>query len=1116
MPTNPFTQYVIELEHAHNLGNDTEHTHRPALKTLLEALVPGITATNEPKRIKVGAPDYIITKPTGYGPLTLGHIEAKDLGYRLEDIEKDSHKAEPSTREGGQLKRYRAYLPNLILTNYLDYRWYVDGNLRATSSLGSISADRTIKSDAAGQEAISRLLLDFLHHQPERISRPQDLALRMARLTHAIRDMIVEVFKQDQASNLLKGWRTAFAQVLLTGLDQPERTGEFADMFAQTLAYGLFSARVMDTTPDSFTRQEAQRLIPRTNPFLREFFEAISGNRLNDEPYVGYVDDLTSLLANTDMNAVLAEFGKRTRQEDPVVHFYETFLAAYDPKLRETRGVYYTPEPVVSYIVRSVDYLLKTRFGCRDGLADTSTVTVPTIEPAPKVKGKQQSRKTSKVHKVLVLDPATGTGTFLYSIVDHIRSQFMQRNDAGMWSDYVKQHLLPRLFGFELLMAPYAVAHFKLGLQLAGRDLPEEQRKDWAYDFSSDERLGVYLTNTLEDAHEYANLPLLTWFLADETNAASLVKRELPIMVVLGNPPYSGHSANSGEWINGLLRGVDTQTGEPTANYFQVDGQPLGERNPKWLNDDYVKFIRFAQWRIERSGAGILAFISNNGYIDNPTFKGMRQSLMQTFSNIYILNLHGSTKKKERSPDGSADENVFDIQQGVCIGLFVKETNKESLAKVHHADLWGVRQGKVGTDGKYRWLGTHNVANTEWRELTPKSPQYLFIPQESSTLTEYEKGWKITSIFDKSSEGFKTHRDAFAVAFTQAEARERLDDLLSPVESDEVVAQRYGLTDTGTWRITQARKSLREGDKASGIARSCLYRPFDQRVSLLHPAIMDRPRLQTQEQLIKGNVGLATTRAVEIQRGFEHVICTSLPMDHHAVSLKESNYLFLLYIYPEPKRPTLFDMGVSTSTHGGRRPNLNPEFVQYVSGRVHMTFVPDGKGNMNTSFGPDDIFSYIYAVLHSPSYRHRYAEFLKADFPRIPISNDANLFRELCKLGGKLVELHIMEQPAPSITSYPVKGDSQVETVRYTLPSNNGAPGRVWINKTQYFEGVTPEVWEFHIGGYQVAEKWLKDRKGRQLTYDDLSHYRNIIGILGETMRLMVEIDKAIPDFPIE
>ncbi|HEX8220412.1 MAG TPA: type ISP restriction/modification enzyme [Chloroflexia bacterium] len=1115
MPDDPFAHYIATLERAHQLGNDTEHTHRPALKTLLEALAPGTTATNEPKRVKVGAPDYVITRPTNYGPITVGYVEAKDLGASLDEIERDSNRAQPNTREGKQLKRYRAALPNLLFTDYLDFRWYTDGALRQTARLASITPNRALTRDKNGRQAAGQLLENYLNHQPEPINKPQDLALRMARLTHIIRDIIIEAFEQDQASNLLKGWRTAFSQVLIADLDQPEKTAEFADMFAQTLAYGLFSARIMDTTPANFSRQEAQRLIPRTNPFLRDFFAQISGIQMDDEPYAGFVDDLAALLAHTDMGAVLADFGRRTRQEDPVVHFYETFLAAYDPKLRESRGVYYTPEPVVSYLVRSVDHLLRTRFGCRDGLADTSMVTVANTDPTLKVKGTSQTRKTTQSHRVLVLDPATGTGTFLYAIIDHIRSQFMARNDAGMWSDYVKRHLLPRLFGFELLMAPYAVAHFKLGLQLAGRDLPEDQREAWAYDFASDERLGVYLTNTLEEAHEHTGLPLFVQQVADEANAANLVKRNLPVMVVIGNPPYSGHSANTGQWISDLLRGKEAPTGTAAANYFQVDGQPLGEKNPKWLNDDYVKFIRFAQWRIERTGAGILAFISNNGYLDNPTFRGMRQSLMEAFTDIYILDLHGNSKKGERSPDGSADENVFDIQQGVAIGIFVKEPGKQGLARVHHADLWGVRESKTKEYGKYPWLFAHEVSNTKWTQLEIHSPSYFFVPQNTNMVTEYELGWKVTDILPTNSMGIATARDELTISWDAESVWGTVSDFVVLPSEDARAKYRVG-DDALDWKVALAQNDLRQSGPSRENIVSVYYRPFDVRYSYFtgrSRGFHCRPRPEVMRHMLLDNLALCFIRRSREQLASAFLVARSV-IDKTILSSADNANVAPLYFYPDTKQAT-FDTG-EASGKGGRRPNLNPAFIADVERRLNMTFIPDGKGDLQATFGPEDVFNYMYAVFHSPTYRSRYAEFLKIDFPRLPLTSDPGLFRSLAGLGEQLVGLHLMERQAPNIASYPVRGDSVVQAVRYTAPGEGAEKGRVWINKTQYFEGVPPEVWEFHIGGYQVAEKWLKDRKGRQLSYDDLSHYRNVVAALAETMRLMAEIDAAIPGFPIE
>ncbi len=653
------------------------------------------------------------------------------------------------------MTRYRRALPNLVLTDYLEFRWYADGELRTAARLARTGGGGKLTAEKGGTEAVGKLLGDFLAHQPAPIASPQLLAVRMARLAHLIRDIIAAAFEGGRASDLLSDWRQAFAQTLIADLDQPEKTGEFADMLAQTLAYGLFAARIMDPSP-GFSRQEAQGLIPKTNPFLRDFFYQVTGPQMDGEPFAGFVADLVALLANANMHTILADFGRRTGQEDPVMHFYETFLAAYDPKLRQTRGVYFTPTPVPVYIVRAIDTLLRTRFKCPAGLADHTQVEIDNPAPAPPGKGGVKPPKKIKVHKVLLLDPATGTATFPYAVIDHIRAGFMQSGNAGLWSSYVREHLLPRLFGFELLMAPYAVAHFKLGLQLAALDLPEPQRKAWAYDFQGDERVGVFLTNTLEGPHEHTGLPLFTQFLARETDAANRIKQDLPVLVIFGNPPYSGHSANKGAWIDGLLKGR-LPDGAKTASYYELDGQPLGERNPKWLQDDYVKFIRWAQWRIEKTGSGILAFITNHGYLDNPTFRGMRRALMNTFTDIYILDLHGNAKKREVAPDGGKDENVFDIQQGVAIGIFVKEPGKTGPAQVHHAELWGRRQDK------YDWLLDNGLETTSWQELAPQAPFYLFVPQNTDALAEYQQGWKVTDIFPVNSVGIVTARDGLAI-----------------------------------------------------------------------------------------------------------------------------------------------------------------------------------------------------------------------------------------------------------------------------------------------------------------------------------------------------------------
>jgi predicted helicase len=971
------------------------------------------------------------------------------------------------------------------------------------------SSSTTVKWGATAAQ-VTELLQGFLHCDAPSISNPKGLATRMAALAREIREVIREAFKSDGESGALHDQFEAFQKVLLHDLT-PE---QFADMYAQTIGYGLFAARCHARSEKRFTRQNAAYLLPKTNPFLRQLFGHIAGPEL-DERITWAVDDLAELLARADIAAILTDFGRSTGREDPVVHFYETFLTAYDPKMREARGVYYTPEPIVSYIVRSVDHILKNDFKLAEGLADATRVKL------------KRGKRTLETHKVQILDPAVGTATFLYSVIQHIRDTF--RGNEGLWSGYVRDHLLPRLYGFELLMAPYAIAHMKLGLQL----------QQYGYDFKSEERLRVYLTNTLEEAHELTGLPLFTQWLAEEANRANEVKQDAPIMVVLGNPPYSGHSANTGAWIAGLLRGEDSATKKKTGSYFEVDGKPLGERNPKWLNDDYVKFIRFAQWRIEQTGYGVLAFVTNHGYLDNPTFRGMRQCLMHSFDDIYLLDLHGNTKKKEKAPEGGKEENVFDIQQGVAIGIFVKRPVKRAVksaylatdhevsptSTVRHAELWSSREGK------YRWLWENDVASTAWKVLKPQTPFYLFTPQDDTLRAEYEAGWKITDIMPVNSVGIVTARDALTIHWSREDAWRTVTDFA--VLPAEAAREKYHLgADARDWKVTLAQADLKASGPSQDHLAPILYRPFDVRYTYYtgnSRGFHCMPRGEVMGHILGGeNIGLVIGRAGQVI-GVEEwdILFITKCITEFNFYRRGGNNLFPLYLYPKAEKIDLiFDHLSPVPTghpltlgegrgEGNCRPNLSPVFIADVSRKLKLTFIHNGQGDLDHTFGPEDVFNYIYAVLHSPNYRLCYAEFLKIDFPRIPLTTNVHLFRDLSRLGEELVALHLMKKMASPITRYPMTGDNKVDQVRYTEPGIDGTAGRVWINRIQYFEGVPPEVWSYHIGGYQIAQKWLKDRKGRQLTYDDLTHYQRIISALAKTLRIQDEIDRVIGKWPM-
>ena len=615
----PFDTYLKSIQK--NLQNGSERSHYPALKNLIDDPLHGIDAVIEEKGNKAGIPDFTVKRRD----LLVGYIEAKDVGLNLRQIEKTE-----------QLQRYLEAFPNLVLTNYLEFRWYVDGKCRQTEVLADLSTNSGDgKLQIKNADKIAALLDQFLNYSGEIISKPEDLARQMARLTKAIRLATTTALDEEDNKGELHQLKQGFSEVLLPDLSDPD----FADMYAQTISYGLFAARVghaQNSGGETFTRRTAGTYIPATNPFLKRLFNTIvETDAVSKIDWA--IDDLVLLLSQVDMGSILEDFGRRTRQEDPVVHFYETFLAAYNAALRKSRGVYYTPEPVVSFIVRSLDAILKEKFDLPLGLADNTRDPV-TNKP-----------------RVQILDPATGTGTFLYEVVKQIYRNLEEMGMANQWDSYVSENLLDRLFGFELLMAPYAIAHLKLGLQL----------QELGYKFKGKQRLGIYLTNTLDEALKKSEI-LFGQFVAQEANEASVIKRDTPVMVIVGNPPYSYQSTNTGDWISGLVR-----------DYYHVDGLPLDERNPKGLQDDYVKFIRFGQWRIDRTGSGILAFITNHGYLDNPTFRGMRQSLDKTFDEIYIMDLHGNSKKKEVAPDGSPDKNVFDIQQGVAVAIMVKYSKEK-------------------------------------------------------------------------------------------------------------------------------------------------------------------------------------------------------------------------------------------------------------------------------------------------------------------------------------------------------------------------------------------------------------------------------------------------------
>ena len=992
----------------------------PHLQTFLEELFVDhfgrdtVRLTQEPRgRNQIGRPDFIAME----GLLPIGYIEAEADGRDLNNL--TGHARE-------QNRRFIENLDNFILTNFLDFQLWRDGQQRITANIQDTP------------EKVERLLEHFLNAGHIPITSPEVLARHLARRTRELQTQIATTLTDENSQ--IYGMFTAFRELLIATLTPDD----FADMYAQTLAYGLFAARCTLPNATNFSRHTAAEALPRSNPFLAQLFYHVASPRL--ETNVTYIlDDIATLLGNVPTELLRTAFTARNRLEDPVIHFYETFLAEYDPQRRVDRGVYYTPPQVISYIVRSVDSLLKTELNRPAGLADDDT---------------------------LILDPATGTGGFLLAVLEHIRASVTDTYGTGEWTQYINARLVKRLFGFELLVAPYTIAHLKLSLFL--------QAQGWR----ADERLRIYLTNTLEQPQEMQESLPFAEFITDEANAALSVKRDEPLLVILGNPPYQRHSANPSR-IGGNL----TFVGELIEDYRQLDGEPLGEDTSKALQDDYVKFIRWAQWRIDKNGEGVIGYIVNNNFLDASTARGMRQNLLISFNAIYVLNLHGSNRRMEAAPEATNDENVFDILQGVTIMLCVKQRSNPAPAKTYYTDIWGSR------DKKYNILSNTDVQVTEWCELQPTSPYYLFVPQATDHSTEYEEGWKTTDIFQSSSIGIVTARDKLTIHRTAEKVRETVSDfaLLSVDEA----RQKYNLRkDTQDWKVHLAQADIRNHPNRDHHVQPMKYRPFDTRWTYYtgeSRGFHCRPRPENMPHLLGENIALCVCRIVKSPM-WQHALITDEITENCYISntTSESGHVFPLY-YPNPE-----ELGLATE----RSLNFKPVFLTALSEALALP--QTAPFNLREGISPEEILAYIYAVLYSPIYRQRYYDFLKYDFPRIPMPQGIDQFRTLATLGQRLINWHLLKDvQIPAVHRFEGEGDGVIARVRYE-------DGKVWINPTQHFTDVPEKVWEYEIGAYQVCEKWLKDRHGEVLSHAEVRQYRAILVAIAETLGIIDEIDSVL------
>jgi len=1029
-------QYLKNLTNTFQRGDAREESYYTNLDELIKKMaailkVKNIDITILPKKTEAGNPDFRIWD--GKNHIT-GYIEAKDPSVSNLDYIEGTE----------QLKRYCSTFPNVILTNFYEFRLYRDGQRIAQVMIGRPMIARQLHTPPPVEncDQFKDLFETFFSFSLPKVKSARSLAIELAKRTRFLRDEVIAVEMEEDGTKGQKqiiGFYEAFKKYLIGTLTEKQ----FADLYAQTITYGLFAARTRAN--GEFNRRLAFDYIPNTIGILRDVFRFIS---LEDPPksLQIIVEDIAELLHVTDVKKILHEYYSTGKGKDPIIHFYETFLSTYDPEIRERRGVYYTPEAVVGYIVRSIHSILKTHFGLSDGLAS---------------------------QEVKLLDPAGGTLTFPAAAIHLAAKEFTTKYGEGGLHHWIKNHILQDFYAFELMMAPYAIGHLKMGFIL----------DELNYSLADDERFKLYLTNTLEmEEIEQITIPGVS-SLSEESHLAGKVKKEQPILVILGNPPYSGISSNVNDWTEKLLK----EDIDGCQSYYKVDDEPLGEKNPKWLQDDYVKFLRFAQWKIQKSGFGIVGMITNHSYLDNPTFRGMRQSLMKTFDEIYILDLHGNSLKRETTPDGSKDENVFDIRQGVAIALFVR--NKEQKdSKIYHADLYGLQQEK------YDWLDKNEFLKENYLPAKPQAPYYFLGKHDTEKIKKYLDWKKINEIFPINSVGIVTSRDKFVIEFKKNELRNRILQFKNLSQPDDIIAQAYNLKDKSNWKIQYSRKKVKDLDGYENYIKEILYRPFDNRYIFYHQSLIERMRLDVMRHMLEDNIGLITARSNK-SSDMDHFFITDIMMETKCGERTTQSAIFPLYIYPDEKNKNLFN-----HTQTKKEPNIPP----FIFEKLNECY------KINPA--PEEILYYIYGIFYSNIYRETYAEFLKIDFPRVPFTSNYDLFIEMGKLGKGLAALHLLkssELDSP-ITKYQGSGQGSGDNDRIEKVTYKEDEARIYINKEKYFEGVTSEVWNYHIGGYQVLHKYLKDRKDRMM--DDAPRYCHIVTALYKTIEIQKQIDNIYPE----
>ena len=1044
---------------------DKEHTHRSALQILLNEIKDAtgngrIKIIHEPNNDKEGrgAPDFRFE----INSLILGYIENKRVNANLDEIIKSE-----------QIKKYLELSDNIIITDYLRFiRIDKNGNITSEVRLCELSELKNynkafMQSKQLNLKEKANKLFEifklFLSHKPKQINSAKEFANALAERTKLLKNSLLEM----EGNERVKALYDIFKNTIYSKIDY----ADFCDNFAQTLTYSLFLAK-LNANGEKIDLYNLTKFIPKSFPLIRAMSKFLQDLKEVDDKNLKTIDwlliEIVNINNNIDEKLIIEELNKFSldknlkliMNKDPYMHFYETFLSYYNPELREKRGVYYTPQSVVDFIINSIDLILKKDFNKVKGFGDA----------------------LNQKDSITLLDFATGTGTFL---LDSFRKalSYYDKNSAK----YKPEELINKFYGFEFMIAPYTIAHLKLSQTL---------KEEFNYTLDDNERLNIFLTNTLETINikeEKEKFSILV-DLIKETELAQETK-DKNILIITGNPPYSGASANKGifeEEIRSEYK--DSLEKEPLA--IIRNGKIEKEKNPKWLLDDYVKFIRFAEMKLNKQKeGGIFGFISNNSFLDNPTFRGMRYSLLKSFDKIYILDLHGNVRKKEISPDGSKDENVFDIMQGVSINIFVRYSNSSlrersrsnpnkidchaskearndniysnsdnsNLAKVYHYDLFGKREDK------YKFLFDNNLDNIEWKELKFEAPFFLFIPQNEIIKSEYDRGISVKDMFRISNVGIVTSKDAVLIANSKEELENQ-------------ILENYNEFDVSFINIIS-------------------YRPFDKRFIYYDDKKLERARKEVMEHFLnnKNNIGLVCDRGTKLQ-DISNIFISDKLIDLHLVG--SGSYIFPLYIYDtENVRKILREENEEV---GGMF-----EDIKHFENKVRIeNFTPKFRKFINEKYGeikPEKILGYIYAILFHKEYRKKYLDFLKIDFPKIPFVESKDYFLKFAKLGEELYNLHLGNLKIQKEVGEPMFKDNKNKNEKIVKAIYNENEKDLFVNESLYFKNVDKEVWEYKIGGYQVLDKYLKSHKNENIDYE---HFENVIKILTRSIEIEAEISK--------